>query len=128
MLDTNILLDWLLDRDPARSAQIDSLFSSDQKLDVLDVVITELVFALEIHYQLPRAVVYQNVLKVAQEPALHCNRELINGALNYYLKHPALSFIDCYLLASASARGNQSIWTFDKKLINQASGKACSPL
>ena len=51
MLDTNVLLDWLLDRDAARTKRIDALLSSAKELHIPDIVIVELAFALEKFYE-----------------------------------------------------------------------------
>lgn len=124
MIDTNILLDWLLDRDPYRTALVDRLFAKSKVLHVPDLVLVELVFALEKYYGLPREVVQQNVTKVLDEPLFNCNRAMFNQALIEYLEYPALSIIDCCLLRYADLQNALPLWTFDKKLVNQSSGKA----
>lgn len=124
MIDTNILLDWLLDRDPKRTALIDKLFAKTPELHVPDLAIVELVFTLEQYYDLPRAIVCTNATKVLDEPKLKCNTALFTTALTTYLDHPSLSFVDCCLLRSAELQQNLPLWTFDKKLVNQSSGTA----
>ena len=81
MIDTNILLDWLLDRDEHRTILIEKLFASVEELHIPDVVIVELAFALEKFYNLPRNIVSDNLNKVIDEPVLSCNRLLFQRAL-----------------------------------------------
>lgn len=127
MLDTNILLDWLLDRDPVRTMQIDNLFAESKELHIADPIIVELAFALEKHYELPRHLVADNLHKVLDEPVFNCNRVLFRRAVTEYTAHPAWSFLDCCLLNYAEIQNALPAWTFDKKLVNQSAGRAKSP-
>lgn len=124
MLDTNVLLDWLLERDKTRTKRIDKLFSSVKELQIPDVIIIELTFALEKFYKLPRNIVAENINKVIDESVFNCNQVLFRRALVDYASHPALSFVDCCLLHYAELQRATPVWTFDKKLINQGGGKA----
>ena len=124
MLDTNILLDWLLDRDASRTVKIDALFERSRELHIPDAVIVELAFALEKFYELPRSLVADNLNKVIDEAAFNCNRVLFRRAVTEYAQRPALSFLDCCLINYAELQNTLPVWTFDKKLINQSSGRA----
>lgn len=126
MIDTNILLDWLLDRDPVRTASIDMLFAGSKDLAVPDLVLVELVFALEKYYALPREIVYKNLSKVLDEPKFNCRRALFYRAINTYTQNGSLSFIDCCLLEYVNAQ-NTPLWTFDKKLASKSGGRAQVP-
>lgn len=127
MIDTNILLDWLLDRDERRTKLIEELFAGVGELHIPDVVIVELAFALEKFYSLPRNIVSDNLNKVIDEPRLICNRLIFQRALLEYSKHPTWSFLDCCLLNYAESQNKLPVWTFDKKLVGQSSGRAKSP-
>jgi len=127
MIDTNILLDWLLDRQEDRTIRIEKLFARAEELYIPDVVIVELSFALEKFYDLPRNIVSNNLNKVFDEPVLNCNRILFQHALVEYLKHPSWSFLDCCLLNYAATQNKLPVWTFDKKLVGQSEGRAETP-
>src|SRR2546429_9826330 len=124
MIDTNILLDWLLDRDEKRTKLIDKLLSSVKELQIPDIIIVELTFALEKVYELPRDIVAENVNKVIDEPVFNCNRALFRRALIDYATYPALSFVDCCLIHYAELQHATPVWTFVKKLDNQRNGRA----
>lgn len=124
MIDTDVLLDWLLDRDERRTKLIDKLFSSSKELQIPDVIIVELTFALEKVYELPRDIVVENVNKVIDEPVFNCNRILFRRALADYVTYPALSFVDCCLIHYAELQQATPVWTFDKKLVSQGNGRA----
>ncbi len=127
MLDTNILLDWLLNRDEARTAQIDNLITHAQELHIPDVVVVELAFALEKFYELPRPLVVDNLSKVIDEAAFNCNRTLFRRAISEYASRPAWSFLDSCLLNYAELQNALPVYTFDKKLISQSGGRAERP-
>lgn len=124
MLDTNGLLDWLLNRDEARTKRIDMLLSHSRELHIPDVIIVELTFVLEKFYELPRDVVTENISKVVDEPIFNCNRVLFRKALVEYNRYPALSFVDCCLIHYAALQNTLPEWTFDKKLVSQSEGRA----
>lgn len=127
MIDTNVLLDWLLDRDASRTESIDKLFAETKELHVPDVILVELAFALENFYELPRNLVSDNLYKVIDEPIINCNRTLFQRALTEYSEHPSWSLLDCCLLNYAELQNSLPVWTFDKKLINQSNKRAKSP-
>jgi predicted nucleic-acid-binding protein len=124
MVDTNVLLDWLLNRDEVRTKRVDKLLSSSKELQIPDIIIVELTFALEKFYELPRDIVAENVNKVIDEPVLNCNRILFRRALVDYAARPALSFVDCCLVHYAELNHATPVWTFDKKLVSQSGGRA----
>ena len=124
MLDTNVLLDWLLDRDQERTGLVDKLLSRSKELQIPDVVIVELAFALEKFYELPRELVSDNINKVIDESVFNCNRTLFRKAITEYIEHPALSFLDCCLLNYAELQHATPLWTFDKKLVTQTKNRA----
>lgn len=124
MVDTNILLDWLLNRDEARAKRIDKLLSSTKELQIPDIIIVELTFALEKFYELPRDIVNENINKVIDESVFNCNHVLFRRALADYMSHPALSFVDCCLIHYAELQHATPVWTFDKKLANQSGNRA----
>ena len=127
MLDTNVLLDWLLDRDTARTAQIDVFITHTQELHIPDAIVVELAFALEKFYGLPRSLVVSNLNKVIDESTFNCNRTLFRRAISDYASHPAWSFLDACLLNYAEIQNVLPVFTFDKKLITQSAGRAQQP-
>lgn len=127
MLDTNILLDWLLDRNAERTEKIECLMKRSNTMHVADVAIVEMVYVLERLYKFPRAIVASNVRKVLNEPLFNCNRMMFGGAVSSYLEYPALSFVDCCLSQYAQLQNTLPLWTFDKKLVSQSEGVAKVP-
>lgn len=124
MIDTNVLLDWLLDRYKRRTKLIDKLFSSSKELQIPDIIIVELTFALEKVYEFPRDIVVENVNKVMDESVFNCNRTLFRRALADYVTYSALSFVDCCLIHYGEPQHATPVWTFDKKLVSQSNGRA----
>ena len=118
------MLDWLLERDADRTAKIDALFERSRELHIPDAIIVELAFALEKFYELPRSLVADNLNKIIDESVFNCNRTMFRRAVAEYTQRPALSFLDCCLVNYAEIQNTLPVWTFDKKLVNQSSGRA----
>jgi len=123
VFDTNVLLDWLLKRDPVRSAAINRLLASGRRFIVLDAAIVEFVFALEKIYRFPRADVVKNLTTLLDDPRLLCDQTLLRPAVTDFATHTSLSLVDCYLMRGAETH-HTPLWTFDKKLVNQSGGRA----
>ena len=51
---------------------------------------------------------------------INCNQALFEKALALFIAHANLSFEDCCLAAYAQITDAEPLWTFDKKLANQA--------
>lgn len=48
------------------------------------------------------------------------NKSVISSALDLFVSHPKLSFVDCYLAVIAETSGETPLWTLDKKLATQS--------
>lgn len=124
VLDTNVLLDWLLERSETRTKKIRRLFSNNRQFVIPDLVVVELAWVLEKHYRFPREAVLINLAKVLDEPLFNCHRTLFSRALVDYADHSALSFLDACLIHYAELQDNLPLWTFDQKLVTQSGGRA----
>lgn len=120
MLDTNVILDWLLQRDPERTRRVDNMIANSSELHVSDVTIIELAYALEKFYKLPRDIVAANVDVVISHDKLNTSNVIFRKVIAHYTDHPSLSFVDCYLINYSRVKHITPVWTFDKKLANQS--------
>ncbi|MDR3201152.1 MAG: hypothetical protein LBT68_06790, partial [Spirochaetales bacterium] len=66
-----------------------------------------------------RAAINQAVLAVMTQSHIKCNREIFRDTLPLYVKHPKLSFVDCYLCVVAERSDAAPLLTFDEKLAKQ---------
>lgn len=121
-LDTNVLLRLLLGDIPSQHNAVKRLFTEvSGQFSVADTAIIELVFALRRHYDFTRQQVADAITGLLQLREINCNHILFEKALSIYLEHPALSFEDACLATYATLNNAEPLWTFDKKLANQAS-------
>ncbi|MDR0960029.1 MAG: PIN domain-containing protein [Propionibacteriaceae bacterium] len=119
-IDTNILLRATLGDHPEMSPLAQKLIEeSVDPLDVPDVVLIEYVHVLEHHYQFNRHQVADLLGDIAAHPNLSLRHDVVEAAVGHYLKHPKLSFVDCFIAEETRARGVEPLWTFDRKLVNQ---------
>lgn len=123
--DTNILLDWLLERNESRLKDIEKILAQSKNgVGVSDLVIAELAFVLEKLYGQPRDLVTINLGRVVNDEKFNCNRIVFNQALDLYLKHPRLSLVDCCAVIYAKVTNSLPLYTSDKALANKVSGLA----
>ncbi len=120
-LDTNVLLRLLLNDIPEQHTATKKLLSqSANQFAVADTAIIELVFALNRYYGFSRLQTAEAVEGLMNLKEINCNGDLFEKAMRLYISHSGLSFEDCCLSVYAQLNGSEPLWTFDKKLANQA--------
>jgi predicted nucleic-acid-binding protein len=120
-LDTNVLLRLLLNDIPEQHQSVKRLLAdTSNNFSVADIAIIELVFALQRHYGFTRQQVAEAVTGLTRLSVVNCNRSLFENVMPVFLEHTALSFEDCCLSTYAILNDAEPLWTFDKKLANQA--------
>lgn len=97
------------------------LFSHTNKLYVFeDAAMMEVVYVLSTSlYKYTRELIAQKIKSILHLENLVCNKSIIEGALDLYVSHPKLSFVDCYLTVVTDASQEKPLWTFDHKLLAQ---------
>jgi len=123
-LDTNVVLRFLLNDVPAQTARVKSLLKRSP-LYVSDVIICEAVFVLENMIGLDRPQISHLLKMLAAVPGL-ITSFFLPDVIDLYVKKAALSFVDCYAAVEAKTFG-ASLYTFDKKLINQCGAHVSAP-
>lgn len=120
-IDTNILARLILKDNPKQIKKVRKLFSQKEKLFVFeDSSMMEIVFVLSGEaYRMAREQIVESIKNIMLIPNLVCNKGVIEGALDLYVSHPKLSFVDCYLATVAEASGELPLWTFDQKFATQ---------
>ncbi|MDO5475090.1 MAG: PIN domain-containing protein, partial [Candidatus Saccharibacteria bacterium] len=120
-IDTNIVIRLIVGDDPKNYLKAKKLISKKHKVFVFeDVAMMEVVFVLSKIYQYSRQKVADGINFISSFENIYFNKGLIEDALNLYVKHPKLSFVDCYLAAAAELSQEKPLWTLDKKLAAQA--------
>ena len=117
LLDTNVLLRFLLDDHPELSKAAAGLFqqAADGKclLILTDLGIAEAVWVLTSFYKLERQKVAESLAKLLIKAGVHCpTLEPVLDALARF-KATNCDFFDCYLAAQAASSG-VAIASFDK--------------
>jgi predicted nucleic acid-binding protein len=118
-LDTNALIYWLNDSTPDKAGAVELLINGSDQLKVADAVFLELEYHLRKQIGMPREAIAQNMLLILDNPKLVSRQKLFNLVIEAYLRHPKLSFVDCYLAHFAKETGNSPLHTFDRKLYLQ---------
>lgn len=118
-LDTNLILRYLLNDVPAQTKKVRKLLSSEnQNFYIYDLVLAEVIFNLQ-SQDYPRKIIVESLKTLFSLDNIHPESPFIETVLDFYLDHPALSFVDCYSASKAEFTKKEPLLTFDKKLAKQ---------
>jgi len=119
LVDTNVILRFLLNDNPNQAQEAEDLFekAENNQLEIPDIIIAELIFVLLSVYKLSRRDIVEKIRAVVEHPKFMVNKKIINFALDEFLSKN-VSFVDGYLVALAKTRRGIDLFTFDKKLMN----------
>jgi len=127
LIDTNVVLRFLQQDDPAQSPACVDLFTRAEQgefsLQLTAVTFAELVWVLTSFYKHPRAEVGQLLSNLLQNPCVLVeNKDGVHQALQSFAATNA-DFVDCYLAAQGRESGH-IIVTYDKDF-KKFPGLAC---
>lgn len=121
-LDTNIIVHGIIN-DPSfqRKKIWDFLNNTKSKHRVFDIAISEAVYSLATSYGQTRVEIMNSLTLFFNqfEDKFEYNRTIIKIILPFWVEHPSLSFVDCYLSFQAELENAEPLMTLDKKLAKQ---------
>ena len=116
ILDTNVLLRYLLDDNEEMADKAENLLNNNEILIPFEVV-AEISYVLGSVYKMERRQIAEAINGLLTNYDAHVpNDAQLSVALDYYAKHK-LDFVDC-LVASYQDVLGYDVFTFDKKLKN----------
>lgn len=120
-IDTNIIIRLITRDDPKMTKKAERLLAKKDKIYIFeDAAMMEVVFVLTgEYYHYDRDEAAASIMALSKIDNLYFNKGLIEEALNLYVGHPKLSFVDCYLAAATTLSGETPLWTCDHKLATQ---------
>lgn len=121
--DTNYILRYLLRDDAKQFLETNTFFeqvrTGKERALMLESVITECLYVLTKHYQVPRAAAAESLLgMLAYKGISNPDRDRLASALDIFIK-TTLDPVDC-LLAATVQHGQHRLLTFDKTLAKLA--------
>jgi len=119
-IDTNLLVRLFVNDDKAQAQKVRKLFDAhadeDGALWVADIVLVELVWALDRVYARPREQIAAALNALAGNATLRLESPAaVRQATPLYAQGPA-DFADCLLAAKAAQAGCTALRSFDKKM------------
>ena len=117
LLDTNILIRFLVDDSKEHSSLVENLFQKAAKKSLIipDVVLIEAVFVLLSVYELSKIEIIDKLASLIAYPKFDLHKNLFQKTLDLYSKYP-ISFVDAYVAALSIAKPINTILTFDKRI------------
>lgn len=121
-LDTSAIVRLLTNDIPVSRDNVARMIeSTTSQFAIADMAVSEAVFVLGRQYGFTREEIASSLRALMLHAKINCNRVMIDGALELFVDHPALSFEDCCLAVYAELNDALPLYTFDKKLAHQAS-------
>ena len=118
-LDTNLLIRFLTNDDPAKADRVERLLQRAAdgavRLVTADIVLAELVWVLESFYRLDRRDIREKVEAILATPGLDViNAHLVLQAIAIYAESN-IDYIDAYVVTLMAKLKISGIYSFDKK-------------
>jgi predicted nucleic-acid-binding protein len=125
-IDTNLLIRYLTNDDPAKADRVDKLLqqapSGKVRLVTAEMVLAEAVWVLESNYNLKPGDIAPMISAILATPGLEVtNAALVARALKHY-RDDQIDFVDGYIAALMEKLGIQRIYSFDKKHMSRIKG------
>ena len=126
VIDTNLLVRYLINDDQKKAEAVDNLLDKaikgEVRIVVPSVIIAELVWVLESFYQLKAEDILELVEAIINTSGLDVtDKSTVISALRLY-KNRNIDFIDAWIIEFAKERGIKTIYTFDKKHFRDIEG------
>ena len=118
VIDTNVILRYLLNDIQEQADKASKIIEEGAKS--YPEIIAEVVYVLVKLYSVPREKINEIISPITYEITFE-NAEIIRSALENF-SQTKFDFVDCHLLARKQIL-NESIFTFDKKLVNSLKEK-----
>lgn len=115
VIDTNLIIRFLLNDNPRQAASVKSLFSSQEKLHLPELIVAEVVWVLQSVYKFPKSAIIEKLQQLIGLNIFICNKKLLNRSLALYKEYP-VSYIDAYLTAFSIESRLEGLYSFDKGL------------
>jgi len=126
LVDTNLIIRFLLNDNQKQADAAKKLFSSSEKLYLTDLVLAEIVWVLTSVYNFPKVDIAQKLQNLLNLNIFKSNKRLLNQALQLYEQF-SISFVDAYLASLVLEKNLEGIYSFDKGLDKIKSLKRLEP-
>lgn len=114
LVDTNLLLRFLLNDIPSQSKAVFNLLQSPPgNLIITDVAFAELAWVMISFYQIPKEEIIEKLYSILNLNVLTINRPLLSETLKIYSKN-SVDYIDAYHAALVGQSNLSGIYSFDR--------------
>jgi len=120
IIDTNVLISFVTDRNPNQQQKIATLFESAANLTVLilchQYVLTAFIYVMDRVYHVPKDEIGRMIADFVEMPGIEIIHEIDFNAVLSYWPNPIPDFGDA-VIASVGKLRRSTIVTFDRKFI-----------
>jgi len=121
VLDTNVLVRYLVQDIPEQAVRATTLFDSVASGEIAirlpDTVVFESIYILQRVYSISKTETADALTRIIEHPSVILDhKHSVLHALRFWQGTGGLSFADCYHLALAADLGFTEIYSFDKQM------------
>lgn len=118
LLDTNIILRFILNDDPLLSTKAKTIFGKIErekiKVFLSLLTVSEVIFTLERSYKLPKTAIIDKISSIASIPNIFVEKQNLLKEIFSYYRNQNLSFIDSYHIVLMRRKKINKIYSFDR--------------
>jgi len=127
VIDSNVLVRFLVNDSPLKSVKIKRMLSARTKKFLLtDVTVAEVVWVLSSYYKFPKKQIVGKILSLLDLPCLEVNSSLLTTALLTYSQN-SIDYVDAYLAAYCLDKGFAGVVSYDRDLSKVAGVRRFEP-
>lgn len=118
LLDTNIILRFILNDDPLLSTKAKTIFGKIErekiKVFLSLLTVSEVIFTLERSYKLPKTAIIDKISSIASIPNIFVEKQNLLKEIFSYYQNQNLSFVDSYHIVLMRRKKINKIYSFDR--------------
>lgn len=118
LLDTNIILRFILNDDPLFSTKAKTIFGKIErekiKVFLSLLTVSEVIFTLERSYKLPKTAIIDKISSIASIPNIFVEKQNLLKEIFSYYQNQNLSFVDSYHIVLMRRKKINKIYSFDR--------------
>lgn len=126
VIDTNLIIRFLLNDNPKQAKSVKLLFDSPEKLHLPDVAFAEVIWVLRSVYKFSKPAITSKVQQLLSLNIFICDYKLLSQSLILY-QNKNISFIDAYLASYSIEQKLDGIYSYDRGLDKIKSIKRFEP-
>lgn len=113
VLDSDVIVRYLTNDDPAKSRRFEKFLESKEKVVVTDVTFAEVYWTLKSFYKFEKNKILDSLEALINTPLIVSNLKILQNTVSF-LRGRNVSFVDAYNASYSIIKDDSRIMSFDK--------------